>query len=307
MKPVLVTSYANPDLDGVAGAIAYSEFLQKTGTDVIVKFVGEPQDEAKYMFSHFGFGCPEIIPTADNFNGIILVDVSDLNELEGKIAAEKVIEIIDHRKVNEADKFPKAKVQIELVGAASTLIAEKFMHSKIELSKESATLLYGAIISNTFNFKGDITTDRDRKAAAWLNQIAKLPGDFWRELFVAKSDLTGKRLVERIRSDFAWFTISDKKVGIAQIEMIGAKKLIDERGEEIVAVLKKIKKERGLDLIFQNTVELGDMKAFFVADEPETQQLLEKVLDVRFSGIVAERPDAIMRKQIVPLLKGALG
>jgi len=231
------------------------------------------------------------------------VDASDLNGLEGKIAPEKVIEIIDHRKVHEADKFPNAKVQIEFVGAAATLVAEKFMQNNIAISKESAILIYGAIISNTLNFKGTVTTDRDRKAAEWLNQTAQLPEGFWKELFTAKSDLSGPKLAERIRSDFAWFVIGSKKVGIAQIEIIGAEKLIKEREGEILDTLNKLKNEMSLDFIFQTTVELEEGKNFFVSDDVTTKALLEKILNIQFSGNVAERPNLIMRKQIVPLLK----
>ena len=306
MQPILVTSYINPDLDGVAGAIAYGEFLQKTGKNAVVGIIGEPHDEAKYILDRFGFEYPPMIVNSDNFNKIILVDASDLNGLEGKISAEKVIEIIDHRKVHEADKFPKAKAQIELVGAAATLVAEKFMQNNIDISKESATLVYGAIISNTLNFKGSVTTDRDKEAAAWLNKVAKLPEDFWKDLFIAKSDLSGNKLAERIEGDFAWFVMGDKKVGIAQVEMIGAKKLVNERNGEIIQVLEKIKKEMSLDFIFQNTIELENTKNFFVAQDSGTKKLLEKVLNVQFAGVVAERPNLIMRKQIVPLLKEEL-
>src|SRR3989338_2413616 len=130
--------------------------------------IGEPHDEAKYILDRFGFEYPPMIESADNFDEVILVDASDLNGLEGKISAEKVIEIIDHRKIHEADKFSKAKAQIELVGAAATLVAEKFIQNKVDISKESATLVYGAIISNTLNFKGSVTTDRDKVAAEWL-------------------------------------------------------------------------------------------------------------------------------------------
>lgn len=306
MKPILVTSYVNPDLDGVAGMIAYGEFLQKTGKDAVVRIIGEPQYEVKYMLGRFGLSEPDAIPNADGFDEVILIDASDLNDLEGKIAAEKVVEIIDHRTVNEADAFPNAKAHIEPVGAAATLIAEKFIHNTIDISKGSAILLYGGIVSNTLNFKGSMTTNRDKEAAMWLNQIAKLPEDFWRELFIAKSDLAGKKLTDRIEADFAWFTLGGKKVGIAEIEMIGAKKLLDERGDEIIQTLEKIKKEMRLDLIFQNTIELEDMKTFVVAYDSGTQELLKKALNVLFVGIVAERPDMIMRKQIVPLLKQAL-
>lgn len=307
MKPILVTCYVNPDLDGVASAIAYSEFLQKTGKDAVVGVIGVLDDETKYVFNRFGFIYPPTIENADGFDEVALVDTSHLNGLEGKISPEKVIEIIDHRQIHGADKFPKAKVQIELVGAAATLIAEKFIQKKIDISKVSATLLYGAILSNTLNFKGGVTTDRDRETAARLNQIAKLPENFWRDLFFAKSDLSGNKLTEKIYSDLlVWFTRSGKKISIAQIEMIGAKKLIDERSGEIVQILDKIKKEMNLDYIFQNTIELEDTKNFFVAQDTGTQKLLEKVLNVKFDGVVAERPNLIMRKQIVPLLKKEL-
>lgn len=303
MKPILVTCYVNPDLDGVASVIAYGEFLQKVGKSAIVGIIGEPHEEVKYIFDRFGFEYPKKISNADDFDEVILVDASDPTGLEGEIATEKVIEIIDHRQVHEADKFPKAKVQIELVGAAATLVVEKFIRNKIEISKESAILAYGAIISNTLNFKGGVTTSRDKEAAAWLDKVSKLPDNFWKDLFLAKSDLSGKKLAERIDGDFALFVMGDKKVGIAQIEIIGAKELVDKRSDEIVQVLERIKSEMNLGIIFQNTIELEDHKNIFIAKDIETQKLLEKVLNIKFSGVVAERPNLIMRKQIVPLLK----
>lgn len=306
MKPKLITCYVDPDLDGVAGAIAYGEFLQKTGKDVFVGIIGKPHDEAKYILNRFGFKYPNIIKNADDFDEVVLVDASDLNGLEGKISAEKVVEIIDHRKIHEADKFPSAKAQIEFVGAAATLVAEKFMKNNIPISMESATLLLGAIISNTLNFKGTGTTNRDIEAATWLNQVAKLPENFHKDLFMAKSDLSGDKLTERIDGDFAWFVLGGKKIGVAQVEMIGVKKLIDNRSDEIVQALEKIKKEMNLDYIFQNTIELEDCKNYFVTNDDEAKIILEKVLNVKFNGIYAERDNLIMRKQIMPLLKEEL-
>jgi manganese-dependent inorganic pyrophosphatase len=302
----LVTCYVNPDLDGVAGAMAYAEFLNKRGVDAVVGIIGEPHDEVKYILDRFNISYPKAIPNADDFSKVILVDASDLIGLEGKIAPERVIEIIDHRKVNEAEKFANAKAQIELVGAAATLVAEKFMESNMEISKESAILLLGAIISNTLNFKGTVTTDRDKKAAEYLNKVAKLEDNFWKELFTAKSDLSGPKLAERIRGDFARFVMGKKKVGIAQIEIIGAEKLVKDRGDEIVMELKKIQAEMGLDLIFQNTIDLAEGKNYFLASDSGAKIVLEKVLGIKFNRNIADRPNLIMRKQIVPLLKEEL-
>lgn len=306
MKPILITGYVNPDLDAVAGATAYCEYLQKTGKEAEVGFVGELHDEAKYILKRFDLNSPQSIPNSDNFEEVVLVDASDLIGVEGKIAPEKVVEIIDHRKVHEAHKFPNAKTQIELVGSACTLVAERFMQNNVEISKSSAILLCGAIISNTLNFKGSVTTDRDKKAFEYLNKTAQLPEDFWKELFEAKSDLSGEKLEERMRGDFAWFEMGNKTLGIAQLEIIGADKLVTERVNDVVEILEKIKAEMKLDYIFQNTIELEKAKNIFVASDDQTKSLLEKVLDIRFDGFVSERPNLIMRKQIVPLLKEEL-
>ncbi len=53
MKKLLITSYVNPDIDGVAGIIAYSEFLEKTGVHSSVGVMGEMHDEVKYVLSRF--------------------------------------------------------------------------------------------------------------------------------------------------------------------------------------------------------------------------------------------------------------
>jgi len=174
-KPILITSYVNPDLDGVASMVAYAEFLRAKGSNAVAGIIGAAQVEAEYLLRRFGIAPPDSILNADAFDEVILVDVSSLNDLEGAVAAEKVVEIIDHRASHGADAFPNAKTRIELVGAAATLIAELFMRRRVEPSKESAVLLCGGIISNTLDFRGSMTTDRDTGAFEWLNRIAQLP------------------------------------------------------------------------------------------------------------------------------------
>lgn len=306
MKPILVTCYVNPDLDGLAGVVAYAEFLNKTGRPARTAIFGSPHDEAKYVTSRFKLTGPEEIANADGYEEVILVDASDLNGLEGRVAPEKIIEIIDHRKINEAEKFTRAKVQIELVGAAATLIAEKFKEAGVPISRESAILIYSAIISNTLNFKGSVTTERDRNIAQWLKQFIEIPDNYSQELFVAKSDLSGAKLAQRIESDFAWFILGGKRVSIAQLEIIGAEELIEERSEEIILILNKLKIDLNIDSIFLNIIELEKLKNFIVALDDSTKNLLEKVLDIKFVGNVAVRNQLIMRKQIVPLIKEEL-
>lgn len=305
MNPILVTGYVNPDLDGIAGITAYAEFLNKTGRNAVAGIFGQPHDEAKFLIERFELTFPRQFKNTDNFDEIVLVDASDLIGLEGNVPPQKVLEIIDHRTINESDKFPNAKVQIELVGAAATLVAERFMQKKLGVSRSSAILLCGAIISNTLNFKNSVTTERDHQAFVYLNKTAKLPAVFWREIFAVKSDLTGNKLAQRMRDDFAWFVLCDQKVGIAQIEQLNAEKLLTERFEEITNILREQKARLSLDYIFLNILDLENYQSVLFATEPDTKSLLEETLGAKFSGNIAERP-LLMRKQIVPLLKTTL-
>lgn len=306
MKPILVTSYVSPDTDGTACLVAYAEYLNKTGLACESSIIGELHVEAKYVFDKFGISYPKQIQNDEAFDKVILVDSSDINALEGKINPTKVVEIIDHRKVHEADKFINAKSQIELVGAAATLVAEKFKQNNIPISKEAAVLIYAAIVSNTLNFKNSVTTERDKLIAAWLKEQIQIPEDFVKELFVAKSDLSGEKLNQRIEDDFSCFDFGGKKVGIAQLEVCDVKNLLQSRLNEINEALIKIKSQLKLDYVFQNTIDLDENKSYLVTNHLATQNLLNNILGVSFNNNVAALPKVMMRKQITPLLKDNL-
>ncbi len=306
MKSLLVTSYVNPDLDGAACVFAYSEFLNKMGTKAEAGIIDEPQEEAKYLFERFAIELPRRIASDGEYQKVILVDASEPGVFGDSIAPEKVVEIVDHRQAHEAEKFPNAKVQIELVGAAATLIAEKFFRENVAISKQAATLLFGAIVAKSLNFRSSTTTNRDIETAARLNEIAGLPENFWRELFAAKSDLAGSKLEKRMIEDLAEKSFGAVKVGISQIEMIGAERLVEERQREIIDVLNKLQTDLKLDFIFLNTVELEQGFNILVSGHEPTKRLLEKILNLKFDGDAMKTQNFIMRKQIFPLLKTEL-
>jgi manganese-dependent inorganic pyrophosphatase len=303
-KPLLVTSYADPDLDGVACMTSYAEFLNKTGIVAEAGIFGTPHEEAQFIAKNFNVELPRSLSSSNEFERIILVDASDIIGLEGNIPPEKVIEIYDHRKVNEAEKFPNAKVHIELVGAAATLIAEKFYADNVDISKSSALWLYAAIISNTLNFQANVTTERDRAMAAWLEKRSGAPEDLAYRMFSAKSDLPGPKLGECIVHDFAWFEWGKTRVGIGQIETIRAGGLMA-REAEIREIMKDLKIKFALDFIHLQILDIENGCDIFIADE-KTQNLLSPVLNVAFKNGVARTDKLLMRKEVAPLIKDYL-
>ncbi len=305
MKPMLVTSFENPDIDGTACMIAYSELLNATGKQTSYKIFGIPHTEAQFVLDFLRFG-PKNANDISDFNQLIIVDGAFVRGLNKKIDLNKVIEVIDHRKVNDAEKFPNATIQIELVGSCATLIAEKFKESNIIPSKESAALLYSAIVSNTLNFKGKITTERDKKEAEWLRQKSGLPNDFVHKMFAAKSNFDGDKLHLAIANDYIVNEFGNDVVGIAQIEMVGVKDLINNRLSEIVKELNTLEDKHNTDINFLSIIELEEGFNTFIATNKKSKTLLEKVLNIKFNNDVAIRNDLIMRKEIAPLLKEEL-
>lgn len=244
-----------------------------------------------------------ILPLILQGQDIILVDTSNTQDIDQRIKKNAVTEIIDHRALHQADQFPNAHVQIELVGAAATLIAEKFFRASIHPSKDASTLLYGAIISNTMNFKSAITTKRDTDMAAWLQKIASIDTAFGRKMLLAKSDLTGKSLKTVIESDLPTpKTMGNKTILVGQLEIIGVKHLYETRREELQQALMAIKKEKRVDFLFLNGVDLEEGKNYILYTTLEEKNLFMTLGNSYEENGYLVRDTLIVRKEILPIL-----
>ena len=303
MNKVLITSYTNPDVDGVSCAFAYAELLQKQGQDAIAGIFGTPHPEAQFVLDKFNIG--KIVNAElllEKYSNIIFVDASDLNALPTQIRPEQIVEIIDHRKLNETEKFFNAKTQIELVGSCATLIAEKFYQQKVAISKESAVLLYSAIVSNTINFKSNITTDRDKTMAEWLKIQIVLPENYIEAMFQHKSNFT-KPIKEAVLGDMKILTTDKYKVCIGQLEIVAVENFINNNLDEIKKALVEIKQEKSADYIYLSCIDLDLAKNFFVTVDENSEKLLENSINISFQDSVAHTDNIIMRKVLSPMIK----
>ena len=304
-KKVLVTSYENPDVDGTGCSYAYSDFLQNKNIDAQAGFFGKPHREAQFVIDKFNIKINNAENLIDEYKDVIFLDASEVLRLPQKIKPEQIVEIIDHRKSEDTDKFPNAKIQIELVGSCATLIAEKFEKENMEISKESAVLLYSAIISNTLNFQGRLTTNRDKKMAEWLKKQIELPEDYVHQMFVHKSKFT-QPLKDVLLGDFKDFQINDDKIGIAQLEIVDVDDFINNNLEETKKLLSEIKKEKSSKYIFLNCIDLENGFNAFVAIDDLTKKVISSSLNVNFEDDIAKSDHLIMRKEMVPLIKEVL-
>lgn len=166
---IAITWRINPDLDAVACAIAYEYyFKQQWITDRAAIFQWNPHPEAVFIAKEL-WAYVHIRDGKEIFDQIIFVDFSEMIWAPDFVKSwTDVIEMIDHRSFPNYESCPNAKFQIELVWSATTLISEKFQFADVQISPEIANLLYCGTLSNTLNFKANITTLRDHRSAEWL-------------------------------------------------------------------------------------------------------------------------------------------
>jgi manganese-dependent inorganic pyrophosphatase len=306
MNKVLITCYNNPDLDGFGGAVAYAEFLDHQGQSADILIVDQPSLEVEFLMNKFNFSYPEEVLNPQDYDKVVLVDASQLFALHGILDKNKVVEIIDHRIVNDAAEFQNAQIQIDSIGAAATIIAEKFYDAGIQPSQKSAILLCGAIFSNTLNFKSSNTHDRDRKMSGWLLGQIDNGEELFREMFLYKSNLEGDKLKKRIIDDLAQPKDLGFSLGVGQLEIVGVKKLITERKEDILQFLEDVKQEVGLNQIFLSIIDLDEECNYFISTDEQIKVILSSIFDIDFQDNIAYRPGLIMRKQIIPLIREEL-
>jgi len=299
MFDFLVTGYINMDLDGAASAYAYAEFLNKQGKTAVAGIFGKLHQEAEFVFKQF-----KIEPLANaakmDYEEVVLVDASDAKWIDSRIRLGQVVAVFDHRQVNQVFEFKRAKIQIELVGAAATLVAEQFFESNVLMSVDTAKLLYLAIVSNTINFKADVTTKRDVKVAERLFKISGLPAGFVLKMFEYKSKF--KHDLKTTMVEFTGINYS-LSTGIVQLEILEADDFVKNNFDKIVLYLNQIKQEKKLDFIFLTCIDIGRGFNLIVAADKSSKKLVSDIFKVKFRDNITRFHNIIMRKQMWTLIK----
>lgn len=296
----IVTSYVDPDLDGTSSMYAYSEFLKKTGKNSDYYIAGTPMQEVQIVCDMFDIALKGAKEIGDE-DKVIVVDTNDLELIPVK-KLENIVEFIDHHiKYDNSQKCKNAKFQIEMIGAAASLVAEKFQKNNVEISRESAILLYYGIISNTINFKAKVTTPKDLEMAKWLKeQCDEISEEKVAEIFVKKSQIRDSLKDEMEAQVVREF--QNKKITIAQLEYANIEDFLQENEMQIRKILSDIKREKNLDYILINCVDILKGFSTILVIDDETEKLISDLLKVKFENQKAKLNHLILRKEIYRML-----
>ncbi|MCK4554064.1 manganese-dependent inorganic pyrophosphatase [Candidatus Parcubacteria bacterium] len=303
LNKIYIIGHKSPDLDSVAAAISYADFKNKTRKSGDEKYLpavaGAINKETKFALKKFGFSAPEILK---NIKGkkIILVDHNEFAQAADGIEQAKIIEILDHHKVDFKYSEP-ISFTVKPWGSSCSIIAEKYFKNNLELNKNLAGLMLAAVLVDTVITKSPTCTEYDKKIIEKLTGIANIKDwqKFGMELFKVRSTVSELSDAEIIKSDFKDFNFKQGKFGIGQVETIDLNDFT-EREDGIINELNKIKQaENYHSVILFITDIIKEGSKFLVAtdDQEKIEQALGAELEngkVYIKGIISRK------KQVVP-------
>ena len=301
-KGKIVITYKNSDLDCLASAYAYSEYLNKTGYQASYYVSGQVQKEVSIVCELFNISLDnskkEILD-----EDLIMVDTNSFSSVD-YINPLNVIEIIDHHpNTDDIKYFKNAELKLYDIGAICTVIAEKFKEDKIEISRESAILLYYGIISNTVNLKSKVTTEKDIEILNWLkSQCGEINDKLIAKIFEEKSKVDINDLRRFLEIEEKFILDSDDMI-IGQLEMANALDFVNKYRNNINKIIGEVYSDYNVKYVFINFVDILNGYHLLYANDNLTTKFLENKFNCAFENGIYKEDSVMLRKEVKKYLK----
>ncbi|MGH2712411.1 MAG: putative manganese-dependent inorganic diphosphatase [Thermoleophilaceae bacterium] len=176
---------------------------------------------------------------------VLLVDHAEQAQSVPGVEEAEIVEILDHHHIGSIETTVPVTATFDPVGSTATLVIERFRQNGMEPSRPTATMLLGAILSDTVILNSPTATGRDRSVVGYLERVLALDAtEFGRQMFEETSDVSGLPAEEIISRDAKEYEAAGgQTICIAQVETVGASLL--ERGDELLAALDARRERMG--------------------------------------------------------------
>jgi manganese-dependent inorganic pyrophosphatase len=235
---------------------------------------------------------------------VVLVDHAEQAQSVIGVEQAEIVEILDHHHIGSIETRVPVRATFDPVGSTATLVIERFRQSGMEPTRSSATLLLGAIMSDTVILNSPTTTERDHTVVAYLEQVLALDaGEFGRAMFENTSDLASVPAAKIVNSDVKDYEAGGHTLRIAQVETVG--KDLGERRDELLDALAAMREREGHALVALMVTDIiGKGSKLYVSGE---RPAVERAFGRDGEDGVIDMPGVMSRKkQVAPRLLAAL-
>ena len=238
---------------------------------------------------------------------VLLVDHAERAQSVPGLDEAEIVEILDHHHIGSIETRIPVTAVFDPIGSTASLVIERFRDADIEPTASTATMLLGAIVSDTVLLTSPTTTQRDQHVATYLEQLLEVDAtEFGREMFQSSSDISHLSAVDLVTRDLKEYEVDGgRSLSVAQIESVGG--AVHERKDELLQAIEE-QRERRDDLLF--ALMLTDILAGdTVMLSSGGDGLVERAFQKRPVDGVIELPGVMSRKkQVAPeLLRAAAG
>jgi manganese-dependent inorganic pyrophosphatase len=232
---------------------------------------------------------------------VILVDHAEQGQSVPGIDEAEIVEILDHHHIGSVETTVPVRAVFDPVGSTATLVVERFRQNGMEPSREVATLLLGAVLSDTVILNSPTTTARDHAVVDYFERTLGLDArQFGREMFESTADLSETPAEDVVTRDAKHYEVDDDRtLCIAQIETVGTSVLA--RRDELLEAMRAVRERRGyVSFALMVTDILAKGTSLLVCGE---EARVERALGERNGDGVIDLPGVMSRKkQLAPKL-----
>ncbi|MBK5344541.1 DHH family phosphoesterase [Pseudomonas sp. TH49] len=296
----IITSGASYlDIDAYACCIAYAELLNLQGSPARAGSSAKPNSSVSPTVLSWGAAFQRYTPQAND--EFVLVDVSDYHHFDPLVVLDQVVEVIDHHPGYEpywAERLGSA-ADIRPIGAAATLVFQRWQAAGLlsRISEQSAKLLATAILDNTLNLTGQMTSEADIEAYEALMQRANLPANWPERYFLECQAAIEADLQTALAADQKRFKPDSNLPQVfAQMTVWDADALLHKHRNEIGGWMVG----QGDDWLL-NVISIRDGKSCLLAEPLLSQQKLDRLLPLQWQAGMALVKPSMLRKELLKL------
>lgn len=234
-KTIYVIGHRSPDSDTVCSAIVFARFLNQLGYPAEPRITMPVNNETAYILEQAGAEMPEILLDASG-EDIFLVDHSEYAQAaEGMIDAH-IVGVIDHHGIGSVNVGNQVAYEARPIGSTATLIWLMYQNCGLPIDQQTAYILLGAVLSDTYNLTITSTTEVDRQAIPALAELAGVSDTeaLYKILHEKSISYDGMTPQEILFSDYKEYEAGGTKFAIGIVNAID-----DESAKKMAEMMKE--------------------------------------------------------------------
>ena len=248
MVETFVFGHKSPDSDSITSSLVMTNLEKELGNSEAKAYrLGNINKETEFILNYLGIEAPELLESVEDDANVILVDHNSPAESVDNLENANILKVVDHHKLALETSYPLF-LRFEPVGCTETILCKLYEENDVEITKEIATLMLSAIISDTLLLKSPTTTEDDKIAVEKLAEIAEINAEeYGLEMLKAGTDLSSFTIDEILALDAKQIDFKDVKSIVNQVNTADISDVMAMK-DDLEAGMNKIIEEEDLDL-----------------------------------------------------------